>query len=109
MMRDEQPRSHEPSRSGAPVDGLPVLEVDPSVLAAHQGDRSVLLAYEKGEYYGLNEIAALSWKMLSAGDQFETIVAAITADYQVTESTARADLTAFLSDLRQRGFVRPVT
>ncbi|HWJ14511.1 MAG TPA: PqqD family protein [Gemmatimonadaceae bacterium] len=108
MMRDEETHPRDPSRLGPSVDGLLALEVDPSILAAYQGDRGVLLDYTNGEYFGLNEIAAFSWKMLSSGYQFEAIVNAIIANYQVAEPTARADLAAFLSDMLRRGLVRPV-
>jgi len=72
-MRDEETHPRDPSRLGPSVDGLLALEVDPSILAAYQGDRGVLLDYTNGEYFGLNEIAAFSWKMLSSGYQFEAI------------------------------------
>ncbi|HXT16917.1 MAG TPA: PqqD family protein [Gemmatimonadaceae bacterium] len=86
--------------------GSIVLELDESVLDSVQGEHTVLLDYERGEYYGLNAVATAVWQQLRARRQFPDIVAALTAEYDVADELARRDVAAFLADLRDRGVVR---
>ena len=82
------------------------LEVNKSVVASVQGERSVLLDYERGEYYGLNAVATSIWKLLREKRSFADIIDAVTSEYDVSAEAARADVAALLSDLRKRGVIR---
>ena len=82
------------------------LEVDRNVVVARQDEHCVLLDYERGEYYGLNDSATRIWELLSEHVPLPTIVQRIVDEYEVTEETAREDLAGLLRNLANRGLVR---
>jgi len=82
------------------------LEVDEFILATFQGDRGVLLDYDRGEYYGLNDVATFVWKLLKEGCSPKQLVERLTNEYDVPPDLARADLAVLLSNLSARGVVR---
>lgn len=53
----------------------------------------------------LNGPAELIWKCLEKGEDYETIVSALKAEYDAPEQTLRADLTAFIQKLEKYNIV----
>ncbi len=53
----------------------------------------------------LNEVGAEIWKLLPEVESEDEIVARLLADYEVDETTLRADVTEFLATLRSLGIV----
>lgn len=51
----------------------------------------------------LNDSGALLWKALEAGSDLNGLVAALTAEYTVSEAQARADAEEFLNKLVRTG------
>ena len=51
----------------------------------------------------LNDAGALLWKALEAGADRDGLVAALTAEYEVDDARAAADVDAFLAKLAQAG------
>ena len=51
----------------------------------------------------LNESGALLWKALKDGADLDGLVNALTAEYNVSEDQARADIQEFLDKLAQAG------
>ena len=53
----------------------------------------------------LNDAGALLWKALETGADRDGLVAALTAEYEVTDAQAAADVDAFLEKLAQAGCI----
>ena len=53
-------------------------------------------------YFGLTEVAAAIWRELEVPQSLETIVAAVTARFDVNEAQCRSDVMAFLETLQDR-------
>ena len=51
----------------------------------------------------LNESGAMLWKAMESGTDRNGLVAALLAEYEVTETEAAADVDAFLEKLAQAG------
>lgn len=51
----------------------------------------------------LNETGALLWKTLEQGGDAEALVKALTAEYDVSDEVAKADVEAFLEKLKNAG------
>ena len=51
----------------------------------------------------LNESGVLLWKVLETGADTDALVSALTSEYAVEESVARADVEAFLEKLQKAG------
>lgn len=54
----------------------------------------------------LNESGAMLWKALEAGAGRNGLIAALTAEYEVSDAEAAADVDAFLDKLAQAGCLR---
>ena len=69
------------------------------------GGRNVVVAIGKAseEFNGLitlNETGAFLWKQLQNGTTYDDMLAALLAEYEVDEATARAGIDAFLDTAR---------
>ena len=69
-------------------------------------DETVLLDLESGMYFGLDGVGKRIWESVTDGKSLGDIAAIITAEYDVDESQALADVIAFASDLIERGLLR---
>ncbi|HEY7876654.1 MAG TPA: PqqD family peptide modification chaperone, partial [Gemmatimonadaceae bacterium] len=54
------------------------------VLAATQGEETVLLDVERGRYYALNEVGSRIWSLVCEGVPFAGIVERLRAEYDVS-------------------------
>ncbi|MFF8728986.1 lasso peptide biosynthesis PqqD family chaperone [Streptomyces sp. NPDC015171] len=77
------------------------LRDDVTLVATDYG--AVLLDERAGRYFQLNPTGRVAAERLLAGGDTDDVVAAITAEYDVTEERAREDLTALVDQLRQAG------
>jgi len=77
--------------------GFVLEEVGDSFLACATGK----LAREFSGFIKMNETGAFLWRALSSGDKTEDeLVAAMLGEYDISESIARADVSAFVANLR---------
>ena len=56
---------------------------------------------ENNGLFALNELGAFLWDRIPAAADEEALVAAVLAEYEVDEATARADTAEFLQKLRE--------
>ena len=54
----------------------------------------------------LNEVGAFLWDKLKDDTDENALLAAVTAEYDVDEMTARSDIAAFLSKVREQGLLK---
>ncbi len=75
------------------------------VLTRPLDDELVLLNLDNENYYGLDEVSARMWEVLSASPSVEVGVAQLLTEYDVEPDRLRADVQALLSDLVDNGLI----
>ena len=65
----------------------------------------VCLNLESGEYSGLRDVGQTIWEHLDQPRAVDELVEVVVAEYDVESDRAATDVQAFLSELRQAGFV----
>lgn len=91
---------------GTPGSGATVrYAIAESVLFRELQGEAVLLEIESGVYFGLNEIGSRIWSLLATQPDLDSIVAALLAEYDVTEDRLRLDVEEFLATLAERQLV----
>jgi len=81
------------------------LSIPPQVMSRLVGDETVLLDLASGHYFGVDGVGKLIWESVSDGKTLAETVDAIVAEFDVEKSQAEADVTAFASQLVERGLL----
>jgi hypothetical protein len=71
-----------------------------NVYARAFGAELVLLDFARGEYFGLDEVGALVWSRIEAGDALGAIADAVTAQFDVAREIALRDIVTLVHELR---------
>jgi hypothetical protein len=66
-----------------------------------------ILNVQTGEYYGLNEIGASVWRIMSQAHSVAEIVQEITSKYEVAWEQCEGDLLSLLGKLAKYGLIEP--
>jgi len=66
---------------------------------------TVILDPTSGRYFGLDGVGARVWEMLHTTTTLQSMVATITAEYDVDAETCERDLRALLAQLDEKGLV----
>ena len=69
------------------------------------GDELVLLDYERGIYYGLNDVGARLISLIGEGASLAGAVDRLLEEVDVSRQTLEADLELLLGELREQGLV----
>lgn len=77
----------------------------PSPLTADVDGEIVMLDPATSRYFGLADTGARIWELLVAPHDVESLVAALTAEYDVDDDTCRAEVTRFLDTLVAAGLI----
>ncbi len=75
------------------------------VVAARQGDRTILLDARRGRYYGVDEVGASVWRLLAGGATLAQLVDGLEREYAAPRETLEQDATAFLTRLERARLV----
>ncbi|HKV52505.1 MAG TPA: PqqD family protein [Gemmatimonadaceae bacterium] len=78
----------------------------PHVHTVTQGDETVLLDAERGQYYTLNEVGGRIWSLLVDGTSFAEIVDRLCAEYDVTRERGERDADMLLRELLGKSLLR---
>ena len=82
-------------------------KASPEVLHSKIDDEAVLMSIEAGFYFSLDPVGSRIWEMLSKEPaSFDELVAKLMEEYGVDEDTCRADVEAFLEEMKSRKLVR---
>jgi PqqD family protein of HPr-rel-A system len=84
------------------------MDVPEDVLSRELDGEAVLLDLHSGRYFGLNGTGARVWALLKDGLERDAIARALTEEFEVEETNARADVDAFIAALRERGLIRTI-
>ena len=66
----------------------------------------MLLDLERGVYYGLDEVGARVWELLSQNVALSSILDQLTAEYDVDRATLESDVMGLLEHLKEKGLIR---
>ncbi len=75
------------------------------VVAARQGDRTILLDARRGRYFGVDEVGASIWGMLAGGATLAQLVDGLEAEYASPREALEQDASAFLARLERARLV----
>ena len=81
------------------------LSIPPQVMSRLVGDETVLLDLASGHYFGVDGVGKLIWESVSDGKTLAETVDAIVDEFDVEKSQAEADVSAFASQLVERGLL----
>ena len=65
----------------------------------------IALNLKSGQYYTLNEVGTRMWTLLAELDSVESTVAAVVAEYDVTQEQVEQDLASLLEELAVNGLI----
>ena len=85
-----------------------VIEIEEEVLFQELEGEMVLLDLKNGLYYGLDDVGARMWQLLTDGPDVETAVRALRAEYDVDEESLRTDLAALITRLLDAKLLKAV-
>ena len=86
---------------------LDCLEVNVSegVLFQDIGGEVVLLHIESGDYYALNEVGSVIWKLLQEDKSVTEAKRMMLTEFDVSENVLARDFEEFLLNLQAKGFI----
>ena len=77
----------------------------PDVLIRELDGEAVLLNLVSESYFGLDEVGARMWQVLTTSESIETAHAQLLAEYEVEPERLRQDLLALVTQLAGHGLV----
>jgi hypothetical protein len=77
------------------------------LLEADVNGEIVALHIDKGQCYGMNNVASRIWQLLAEPTSAEQICATLAKEYEVEPAACRADVDALLADLKSEGLIKP--
>lgn len=82
-----------------------IFTIPANVTVTTVAENIVLFNFDTGNFYGIGEIGAKVFSILEKGPNFGTILKQIQSEYDVSDDTLRADLTALFGELQKNGLV----
>ena len=82
------------------------ITLSPDVLVQELGDELVLLDMQSESYFGLNEVGGRFWQLLVEKPDHEAAVQVLLQEFDVDETTLRADLDQLVTDLTDAGLMK---
>lgn len=81
------------------------VRLKPGVEWQHVDDEVVALDLDASAYLGVNDTGAVLWPLVAAGTTRDGLVDELTSRFQIDDDRARADVGAFLDQLRSLSLV----
>lgn len=82
-----------------------VFTIPENVTVTTVNEKIVLFNFEKGDFYGIDEVGIKVFSLLSESHNFGSILRYIQSEYDVSEETLRTDLIALFCELEKNGLV----
>ena len=70
------------------------------------GDGIAILDLVSNTYFSLNDVGALVWEKIGSGATLETVLAAVTSQYEIATETCEPDIRALIADLLANNLVK---
>lgn len=78
------------------------------VITKMVGDEMVLLDYERGIYYGLNDVGARMLSLLAEGRSLPEVRERLLEEFEVSGPTLQSDLQTLIAELQAKGLVSAI-
>lgn len=75
------------------------------VITKMVGTEMVLLDYERGIYYGLNDVGARALSMVAGGTPWPDVIDRLLEEFEVSRDTLLADLQKLVAELRRQELI----
>lgn len=76
-----------------------VVQRDPDVIAAEAGEDVVMVRIDKGQYYGISEIAREIWQAIERPKKVSDLIGDLVANYNVDRTLCEMETLLFLDEL----------
>ena len=76
------------------------------LLTASVKEEMLMMSVELGAYFNLNPVGSRIWELLASARTLDELVDELTAEYEVSAQTARAEVAGFLAQLDREGLLR---
>ncbi|MEM7058131.1 MAG: PqqD family protein [Pseudomonadota bacterium] len=76
-----------------------------AVTHADVENESILLHFERGEYFGLNAVGQTIWEALETPHSLDEVVSHVMNEYEADEAVIRADVTKLFDELCTNGII----
>lgn len=80
-------------------------QVHPEAFTTEVDGQVVILEYESGTYFTLNEVGSRIWQLLAQGNTVQVIQEQLLQEYEVSEDRLRQDLLNIVNQLRAKGLI----
>ena len=81
------------------------VSIPAQVMARDVGTETVILNLESGIYFGLDQVGARIWQLLSAGKTLAEVCDAMVADYDVSHDDIQRDVLALVEQLQSQHLI----
>ena len=82
-----------------------IVTVTQAQISCEVNGEAVILHFDSGKYFGLNEVGALVWKMIKQPRSVRELRDAILSEYEVEPEQCEQDLLELLRELRESGLI----
>jgi hypothetical protein len=82
-----------------------IVRVSPSTLFREVQGEAVLLQLDRGEYFGLDEVATRIWQLVVEKGDLAEVEAAMLQEFEVDRAVLSADLTRVVGELIAKGLL----
>jgi len=83
-----------------------LVRISDDVVYRELSGESVLLHLNSGVYFGLDEIGTRIWYLLAEHRDSDKILPLLLAEYDVTETQLRADVSGLIAQLAEKGLLK---
>jgi hypothetical protein len=80
-------------------------QIHPEAFSTEADNQVVILQYETGTYFTLNEVGMKIWKLLEQGKTLQEILDELLREYDVRQEQLRQDLLNVVNQLKERGLI----
>lgn len=88
-----------------PLTATTLITRNPDLLASDMDGETVMMSIERGEYYGIGGVGTRVWELLAQPTSIEQLTRTICTEYEVDETSCRADLQRFVEELLRNELV----
>ncbi|MCX6276631.1 MAG: lasso peptide biosynthesis PqqD family chaperone [Bacteroidetes bacterium] len=84
---------------------LSVISKNPAIISSKMDDEVVMMSIEKGNYYGLNPVAAEIWEMLAAPMTVQAICDRLMEEFDVDQEKCYNEVLVYVEKLGNEGLI----
>lgn len=77
------------------------IKISDNLLFQQISGECVLLDLDSENYFGLDQVAASFWELISTNEDTEKAIQQLLVEYEVDENTLRRDISKLLTDLKE--------